>query len=65
MFIFAYKFKCHKKITVEEAISFYEEQFTDREEGCTFYFFIFALPMFIIFYAFFQMLYFLFKDMRI
>lgn len=65
MLIFAYKFKCHKKVSVEEAIHYYEYEFRTSEGDSTLYLMMFIIPMIMIFYAFFQVLYFLLKDIKI
>lgn len=63
--IFAYKFKCHKKVSIEEALQYYEDEFRTSEGDSTLYPITFTIPMFMIFYAFFQVLYSLFKDVKI
>lgn len=65
MLIFAYKFKCREKISVEEALQYYEDELRDSEGDSSFYFMMFAIPMFMIFYAFFQVLYFSLKNIKI
>lgn len=62
--IFAYKLKCRRKICIGEALQYYEDEFKDEGES-TLYTIMFIAPMFMIFYAFFQVLYFLFKDIKV